>query len=388
MANLTTPTPFSSVEKGGLNAPLFPLSVPERGLRGAVFSFIVTLAFLGFALPAFSQAPTQYEAISASPTALSTPIPKFKYLNDSDYAESFSFVADLEDGGFFQVQFALTNIGIGKRNGSIRVVYVDKAGKHTQEIIAVSSQEQETLQNGIKFGESKLTLQGGKYFVSIMGKEMRATAEYTPYTPAFRPGNGRIYFGGKSKFYDMTALFVRGRVIGEAEFGGETRRFKGFATADNTYSNQNPRNRDTRWFRMKKVREDPALLFTVLYPAQGAPVGWLVIANGNKLEALDLSPQPAYKDFIEAPESRFGYKIPTKVALKPEAIEDLKITAELKGVYFRQDVIGEMGGFVGFFVRQAVQPESYTLKYETDLVYKGVPRRSNALVEITFVTKE
>ncbi|MDD5011670.1 MAG: hypothetical protein PHQ00_06065 [Phycisphaerae bacterium] len=349
-------------------------------------NFMLALT-ISIALSASAQAPTPFKAVSASPTAVSFPIPRFKYLDDKFYSESFSFVGDLDDGGFLQVQFAVTNFGFSGSKGSIRIVYVSRGGALTREIIEVGSEEQRAINGGVEFGGNSLVLEGGQYKITAKGERIEVNVGYIPYSPAFRPGNGRIYFGSEKKFYDITVLFLSARLTGEISIAGEKIALKGFATANNSYGNQAPQKQAKRWFRYMKVRGDNPALFTIIYPEEGEPIGWFISADGNALGGFSLLPRLLYSGSRKAPDSAFGYEIPDKVMLKLDDNEAIKIVAESPSVFFKQDVISDLGYILGMLAKQFIQPESYTLRYSGKMHYNGETISAPALVEITFITK-
>jgi hypothetical protein len=70
--------------------------------------------------------PSLAVALTLLAPLLSAAAPQLKptVLGDDDYAESFTFVADLDDGTYLQLQLAVTNIGPGERTGACRALLV------------------------------------------------------------------------------------------------------------------------------------------------------------------------------------------------------------------------------------------------------------------------
>ncbi|GAB4290317.1 MAG: hypothetical protein Kow0090_03380 [Myxococcota bacterium] len=356
-------------------------------MKKSLISLAPVLFFLTADGILFAAPPISLEKTSDAPPSLPHSKPRFKYLDSRYYAESYSFVGDLDDGGFFQAQFAVTNIGFASHKGSMRAVYVDKEGVHRQEVVKFEREEQIEIEDGFRFGQSSLTFKENEYRVRIEGESFKGEVSYAPQTSSFRPGNGRVYYDGKKGFYDITVLFLKARFQGEIQVEGKKINLSGFAAGLDTYGTHPPNKQAKRWFRYFKVSGEPASLFTVWHPEEGGVIGWFVVSENGKLAEYSVKPHFYISGEAKAPKSEFGYAVPERFKLKLEDNEEIEVFGNYSGTVFRQDVFSDLGGVLSFIAKRFIQPESYTLRYNGEIKYKGKLYSAPALVEITFLSK-
>jgi hypothetical protein len=184
--------------------------------------------------------------------------------SSGSYGESFTFIADLEDGSYVQATLSLTNLGPGSTKAICRAMVVPRGGRPWKASERFSSKgwgyragpdgagERLTIGPCAAWSAEtsgvEVPLDGGRVLVRFAG----------PLRPMFPPAVavqvGEHRFGAEVLLY---------RVAAEAEIelpGEEPRRLAGSGYADHSRGTVPPRDLARRWIRFRGLRGERGLL--------------------------------------------------------------------------------------------------------------------------------
>ncbi len=184
------------------------------------------------------------------------------FLKRSTYGESFTFIADLDDGSYLQLSMSITNLGLGSTRGLCRALVIPAQGPPWNGsahfgIAAVkwTDGEVERLSVGtcsawveaVTSG-AEVHLEGGTVRL-VFGDRIQL---YSPRDTIFSVGEGR---------YQTEVLLYRAPVSGTLTLPGQPPRdISGAGYLDHTRNTVPPKDLASRWIRFRALRGAKGLL--------------------------------------------------------------------------------------------------------------------------------
>jgi hypothetical protein len=259
------------------------------------------------------------------------------WLKRSSYGESFTFIADLDDGTYVQLSLSLTNLGPGPTKGLCRALVVRAAGAPWKASTRVgrdscswSDGEGERLAIGpcsawIDAGGTgvEVPLDGGAVRLAFAARPGRRAGRETAVT-----------IGGER--YDTEVLLHHVPVSATLALPGEReRRLAGGGYLDHTRSTISPVSLAERWVRFRALRGDRALLvlgrhghdgrFTPLWACEGPACREY---TGFKVERDGAGHAPAFRVEVAGADDPLDIRS-ARLLYRDAPIEDLGVLGKL-----------------------------------------------------------
>ncbi len=216
------------------------------------------------------------------------------------FSDKYTVEAKFKGGGDAYFSIHHGSFGVGEAEFEVKSRYTAPDGtKHTT---------RETLKPGawtmsagealdLQMGRHALTGTPKRWTVVAESEEMRLELTFEPVEPPWRPGSGRVRFGGEG-FLDMTVLAPRARVTGKVRLGQEERELTGRGYALHSYSDLAAHELARRMVGFRT--ESGALSFYLkeIEPSErlgGPPVRWLLVASQGRVlfQSTDFEVTPA-----------------------------------------------------------------------------------------------
>lgn len=194
---------------------------------------------------------------AAAPSSALRPL----LLEHGTYGESFTFVADLDDGSYLQAGLSFTNLGPGSTKGICRAVVVAPDGKVWDAHAHFSRSEIAWRDGGderLAVGPCAASVEEGGTGVEVKldGGTVRLA---TPERPRRQGGPSDTKVGGRP--YQSEVLLYRAPVTATLALpGAPARTVSGAAFLDHSRSAVAPKDLARRWIRFRALRGDRALL--------------------------------------------------------------------------------------------------------------------------------
>lgn len=191
------------------------------------------------------------------------------------FAETFSIIADLDDGTYIQVQVAVTNAGFGSGKGGCRLVILAPGQKAFAARASLSREEwsYKAPTNTLDMGPCKLTgddkltqvqaeLDGGGVVLEI------AAAAQKLVTPA-----SGIKIG--DAFYDLDLVVPWAKVNATVMLPNQApRQVAGVSFSDHSRATTVPKELARGWVRFRGLKGACPTLLLVRIPPNSTPEGW------------------------------------------------------------------------------------------------------------------
>jgi len=184
------------------------------------------------------------------------------FLKRPSYGESFTFLADLDDGTYLHLQLSLTNLGPGPTKGICRALAVPRQGgpwkaadRVARDKVAWADGPEERLSVGTCSAWAGPATSGVE--VRLEGATFRLAfgARLWPVSPR----EGPIAVGEER--YQTEVLLYRAPVTGSIALPGQPARdVSGAGYLDHTRSTVPPKDLARRWIRFRGLRGDRGLL--------------------------------------------------------------------------------------------------------------------------------
>jgi hypothetical protein len=199
-------------------------------------------------------------AIAASPAGAG-PL-GFAPADRGAYGESYTFIADLDGGGYVQLSLGLTNVGPGGLKGICRAVVAEAGGPPAVASERVGADAWRADAARVEVGPCRARVDGAATVVeaSLPGLSVRLRFEGAA-APGAAPGGSAVVGGER---YQTEVLAFRAPVAARVErSGGAGRELRGAGFADHTRSTVAPRELADRWVRFRALRSERPLLVLV-----------------------------------------------------------------------------------------------------------------------------
>ncbi len=184
------------------------------------------------------------------------------FLKRSTYGESFTFVADLDDGSYIHIQLSLTNLGPGPTKGFCRALLVPQQGGPWKAFA--------------RFGRDAVTwTEGADERLSVGTCSAWAGSAASGVEVNLERGTVRLAFGARLRLipprdapisvggerYQDEVLLYRAPVSASIALPGQApREVSGAGYIDHTRSTVPPKDLANRWIRFRALRGERGLL--------------------------------------------------------------------------------------------------------------------------------
>jgi hypothetical protein len=199
---------------------------------------------------------------SAAPPARASVALRPLVATRGSYGESFTFIADLDDGTYLQLAFGLTNLGPGSVKGVCRAMVVPPEGNPWRASTRVGRDGwswNESAEERLSIGPCSVSAgpAGTGVEVPLEGGSVRLV--FADRATRRSPADSSVAIGGD--WYRTEILLYRTAVTGTLALPGAVpRAVTGAGYADHTRSTIKPRDLAERWVRFRSLRGDRGLL--------------------------------------------------------------------------------------------------------------------------------
>ncbi|NUN12128.1 MAG: hypothetical protein HUU55_00675 [Myxococcales bacterium] len=219
-------------------------------------------------------------------------------------------------------------------------------------------------------------LSGGPDGIRIVatGKEYSYDLVFKPTVKNWRPGNGRVDFGGAG-FFDTLLIPPKGTVEGTITVDGETKQVKGSGYGTMSRSSIAPHDMAKRWLEFRVVRGNTVVFFKeFLTPNRfgDKSIGWLLVAHKGKVLVATSDYTVEYGDFVTDEKSSQKYRVPQALIIKAKNGEN-ELTLGIKGTKQkdRDDVLANMNAIERAIVSKFAKPITYNYSAAFEVRYTG-----------------
>jgi hypothetical protein len=220
-------------------------------------------------------------ALGAPAPAASSSALRPLWLKRSSYGESFTFIADLDDGTYVQLSLSFTNLGPGPTKGLCRALVVRAAGgawKASTRVGRDSYSWRDAEEERLAIGPCAAWIDGAATGVEVP-LEGGSVRLLFAARPGRRAGREAVVTAGAER-YDTEVLLHHVPVSATIALPGDAERhLAGGGYLDHTRSTISPVSLAARWVRFRALRGERALLvlgrqshdgrFTPLWACEG-----------------------------------------------------------------------------------------------------------------------
>jgi hypothetical protein len=212
--------------------------------RQSLLSLSAVLAVLTLPLAAGAGAPLE-------------PLPS---ANDN-YAESFSFMVDLEDGTYISVGFSVTNLGPGSKHGICRATVVRPGRKPWTPQTKVDSDEwsYDAATSTLRMGPCTLHAGAGTY-LSVPLDDGLVSIAFAESPSTQVPPGAELTFGNEQYRHDVLLPFSAAKVSLRLPGSRAALELSGAGYGDHSHSTVAPAKLARRWVRFRAVRGSTQVL--------------------------------------------------------------------------------------------------------------------------------
>jgi hypothetical protein len=303
---------------------------------------------------------------------------------EDEYSESLAFTAWLEDGTRVGINFAITNIGVGSRKGGVgsKVVFPNgQTVRFTEEVGKSWTAKAEGGKLEYIIGPGRVDGRMGRLTVSLNHARLNGTITFTGELPAYRPGNGRVYFNApagekNSRFYDYLVVMPRAKVSGRLNAGGRPLNVVGRGWIERSRVNLYPFDQAVRWRAFTVYKGDTSVVMNefVASPKYGGRrVSWLLVGDKGRIVYRTFNFQYTPSDLKIDPGASTKYQVPWSFDLLAQTTKDGQTVPKVQGtlkaskIVSRDDTLAEMGALTRAVVARFARPISYAMRCTYDL---------------------
>ena len=221
--------------------------------------------------------------------AFATPILSPQFSSEEQFAETFTIVADNDDGSFLLFQILFTNLGFGDGGGGCRLMYVPKDGKGI-------NQKEQFSKSEWKYHDNQRLLEAGPCSIQ-QGGDVRFSGKVTdlniemimdgPLTKKPIPNQSTLPPGD---FFEANILAPTQSIKGTIVSKGKAISISGMSYMEHNRSNVFVKDLGNVWIRYRGFHGMEQMLFQVNTDKKGGVVAW-------KMESGQSAPVP-YREQI------------------------------------------------------------------------------------------
>ncbi len=282
------------------------------------------------------------------------------------FSQSFTVIADLEDGTYVQIQLGISNLGFGDGKGVCRVLVVEPGQKPWTAAEKVDRDEWLFTTKPVpQLRIGTCTAWSGRFLqINTLLDSGVVRLKLESRLSALRPTGSPLESG--DDFYDYEILAPFGRAEVELVLPGrKPRLLKGFGYADRSRGTMLPKKQARLWVRFRALATKDALLILGRFPSGGGkPIAWV-------WKQAEATPQ-ILADFSAEPHGS-NHWIITSGGMRIESRRLLYRYAP-----------AEQYGFLGVMARLLVG-NPITRTYRAELTMPGLEQPLSGILEISNV---
>ncbi|MFL5346100.1 MAG: hypothetical protein ACJ8AT_15030 [Hyalangium sp.] len=174
---------------------------------------------------------------------------------NDNYGESFTFMADLDDGTFVSAQFSVTNLGPGSRHGICRATVLRPGRKAWTPQAKLDSDEwsYDAASGTLKMGPCTLHAGTGTYISVPLDNGLLSIAYSEPPSPQSPPGS-EVTLGTASYRHEVLVPFSTAKVSLRLPGSDAPLELSGGGYGDHSHSTVAPAKLARSWVRFRAVR--------------------------------------------------------------------------------------------------------------------------------------
>ena len=288
------------------------------------------------------------------------------YQGDEGYLERWMLMLHRDDGGWMQLSFVLSNIGIGDGHCAVDVQrHAPEIGEpRTRHFFYRWPQKferdawkasTERLDVHIDKSWIKKTEKGYSAYLSSWGYEIEI--EVTDVAPAWKPGAGRIEFPGAGRYHTHMMPTHGTFVARERNRKGPWATFRGTAWGEHATTNMMPHVVASKWIRFRGRAGNLTVSYLELFTPQNwaeERYGWVVVSRGSKVVAYSLA---ASMTRVNTRAEKSGHQVPRRFVVEGDtAAGRLSLEVRTQKRIFRENVLEPLPKFIRRMVEMFVQP--------------------------------
>lgn len=183
--------------------------------------------------------------------AVLEPVPS----TNDNYGESFTFMADLDDGTFVSAQFSITNLGPGSRHGICRATVLRPGRKAWTPQAKVDSDEwsYDAATSTLKVGPCTLHAGAGTFISVPLDKGLVSIAFSDPPSPQSPPGS-EVLLDNARYHHEVLVPFSAAKVSLRLPGTDAPLELSGGGYGDHSHSTVAPAKLARSWVRFRAVR--------------------------------------------------------------------------------------------------------------------------------------
>ncbi len=289
------------------------------------------------------------------------------------YTEEWTYSVWMADQSYLSMDWGISNLGWGDRNGYFRVTYKDPQGKPTKCGASFDDGKWSAAKEGfsLQFGKNGVKGDLKRQDVSVECEKIALQLAFHGEAPPYLPGSGKLVFGKNDGVYNMVFIAPRARVEGELTLAGTKLPIAGVGHANHSYYDMSPEKQVRRWFRFKWITPE---ISVVLAEMQSSPAysqvrnGWaLVYTSAGKLIATTRVVFE-FDKYIQEKDITKGYQIPRLVRFSAsDGPNHLNGSLRMESIREVGDPFKDLGALKRAFLRQFVKPKDYSINCLYDL---------------------
>jgi hypothetical protein len=282
------------------------------------------------------------------------------------YGEEFELIGWDEAGNELSMNIVISNLGFGDNSAVVKAKWSPKGGKSAKGSKKFDEDDWSHSKRPFRIHLGANSLSGGPSKLVAVAKfgavEMKLTFENL--LPAWRPGNGRAYYGSRDLFYDLTIMAPRAKVTGTIKAGGKTHQFDGQGYADHRVSNVAPHVAGRRWVRFRSFEGDWTFILQELhFPRNlgGARSTFLLVGYKDRIVFQTLRYKMRLGDVHRDRNKDTPYSYPGKMEITAKA-GDRTLRATITGKLRRRaDLLDGIGRMKRSILIRFARPVGYYL---------------------------
>ncbi len=292
----------------------------EAGLAALSTCLLLLWATPGYATEGFGSSSTDVSMRDLKPRMSSA----------ESYSERYTFKSDLDDGGYVEARFTISNLGMYDGHGKVEVKVKWPDEPNYSFSHKYDSDEWSYDEEGFGLNMGKTSVEGtdDQTFVvehtgQYKGKEL--DLEFTLESDADMWTPGQISSG--DSYYRVHFLGLQSNASGTVSHGDSSEEIEGTdgGYAEHTRTNVAPFNLADRIASGRKYAEDPKVFFVwrqlqLTSDYGGNAEGFLIVGYNNQIVFATSEPDISYGKHKKDPKG--GYKIPQAVQIDGEKGED------------------------------------------------------------------
>ena len=195
-----------------------------------------------------------------------------KLLSTESYGETFSLVADLDDGTYVQAQIAFSNIGPGDHHGACRFMIIRPGQPTWTAAQRFDRDEWRSAANVLRVGPCRLDAAEELKLVAPLDE---GQIELTMHAPAksIKPPERRVELA--DGFYEVDVLVPWAKATLTITRAGKNHQLNGYGYADHSRSTALPNRIARLWVRFRALNAEQSQLLLLRFPAEsGGAKGW------------------------------------------------------------------------------------------------------------------